>query len=1190
MNDARTMAEGSQSKVNQPYLFYLGVTAALLIAVCGGAARGSDLAGGFQTPPTDCRPGAWWRFFGDVMTTQGAEEDVREMAAAGFDQVQMVHLVGKPKGGTGVFLSQPWWDVMRAGGREAGKQGIHISPSHMTGWSSAGGPWIPAGKSMQKLVWSTMRVEGKGDVTLPHPETVLNYYRDVAVLAYPVSGDVAASSAEIPNVQLLEGKLQPKQDLACLVDGKPETVVKFVTSDAFPPTEFLQLEFAYNHPVTLRSLMIDPFIEASHASGELANYGGKDAEIQAETEPGKFVKVATIAADVTVFPATRAQRFRIRMHVPSPFVGRQIREIDLSPETKLVDLAKKAGYFSWVFWKPHPQIDRSSPAIDPAQVVNLTDKMDAQGKLNWTPPQGAWLVVRFGQTSSNRPTRNAAVPGLESDKLDPDATRLHFDSFTDKIAKAINQESPGNVNEIFMDSWEGGSQNWTAKMPQLFQKYRGYDLMPYLLTLTGRMIGTVDQTERFLWDYRRTLADILADNFYSVMREKSNAIGAKLTSQGPGPSPITPIADFLQCWGRIDIPMGEYLSPPQLSASHNTKEASSAAHIYGKPVVTAEDFSLFSTRKAPLGDIHGGGQFNSPREMLQAQYLAFCEGLNRVTLTCFVHQADRTQGTVKDPGWGPVLNAPWFSLAKGYTDYLTRCQYLLRQGLFVADICYFYGEGAPNKLHHVYQPDLNEPNSRPRDVIQRFPAGYDYDECNAEAFLTRMSVKDGRLVLPDGPASPDGLRRAGMSYSILVLPDLQFKGLAYPDHQTMTVPVIEKLAEWVKAGLTVVGPKPLRSPSLVEQPQADARVRQLADELWGDCDGVKVTEHAYGKGRVVWGQSVEQVLHGMKINQDFASMGEGKEFLYIHRRQEQRDIYFVFNRSTNWTTRICSFRVTKATPEVWDAVPGVCRPAVFRSVAGGTELAISLPPYGATFVVFDAFRPAAPQVAAVSCDGKAVSVNGVESAAMPAAELRRDAQGRTEFLAWRKGRFEITDSDGTTKTMEVRELPLPLELAGPWAVSFKPMAPADKPFQVTMEKLIPWQQHTDRKIRYFGGQATYRTTVTVDAQMVKRPMMLDLGSTLGDVAEVKVNGKPAGSVWMAPYRVDVAGLIQTGANTVEITVANRWINRLIGELQTAGEPVPAAMMRNPFKDKDTPLVEAGLAGPVVLRAAEPCAF
>lgn len=1122
----------TQHAIHRPLL--VGISAVLL-GYGGGAVQGSDLASGFQTPPTDCRPGVWWRFFGDVMTVQGAEEDVREMAAAGFDQVQMVHLVGKPKGGTGVFLSQPWWCVMRAGGREAGKQGIHISPSHMTGWSSAGGPWIPAGKSMQKLVWSTMRMEGKGDVTLPHPETVLNYYRDVAVLAYPVSGDVAASSAEIPNVQLLEGKLQPKQDLACLVDGKPETVVKFVTSDAFPPTEFLQLEFAYNHPVTLRSLMIDPFIEASHASGELANYGGKDAEIQAETEPGKFVKVATIAADVTVFPATRAQRFRIRMHVPSPFVGRQIREIDLSPETKLVDLAKKAGYFSWVFWKPHPQIDRSSPAIDPAQVVNLTDKMDAQGKLNWTPPQGAWLVVRFGQTSSNRPTRNAAVPGLESDKLDPDATRLHFDSYTDKIAKAINQESPGNVNEIFMDSWEGGSQNWTAKMPQLFQKNRGYDMMPYMLTLTGRMIGTVDQTERFLWDYRRALADILADNFYSVMRDKSNAIGAKLTSQGPGPSPITPIADFLQCWGRIDIPMGEYLSPPQLSASHNTKEASSAAHIYGKPVVTAEDFSLFSTRKAPLGDIHGGGQFNSPREMLQAQYLAFCEGLNRVTLTCFVHQADRTQGTVKDPGWGPVLNAPWFALAKGYTDYLTRCQYLLRQGLFVADICYFYGEGTPNKLHHLYQPDLNEPNNRPREIIKRFPTGYDYDECNAEVILTRMRVKDGRLVLPDG-----------MSYSILVLPDLQFKGLDYPDHQTMTVPVIEKLAEWVKAGLTIVGPKPLRSPSLVGQPQADERVRQLADEVWGHCDGKTVTEHACGKGRVVWGQPVEQVLRGMKINQDFASTGEGKEYLYIHRRQETKDIYFVFNRSEVWATRTCTFRVAHATAEVWDATRGTSLPAASRRVAEGTELSISLPPYGATFVILDRTGRSAP-----------------------VAEVRYNG-----------------------KKQEVASLLAPLEIEGPWSVSFKPMAPVDKPFELTIEKLVPLQQHSDQRVRYFGGQATYRASMKVEATQVNRPLALDLGATLGDVAEVKINGKLAGSVWMPPYRLDVTGLFHAGENAIAITVGNRWINRLLGEVQ-AQPPLPEAMMRNPFNDpknpqanKETPLVVSGLIGPVRLYIAE----
>ena len=1137
-------------------------------------AQPTDLASEFKNPPADCRPGAWWRFFGDVMSPQGAEEDIRQLATAGVREVQMVQLVGKPKGGDGVFLSQAWWEVMRAGGREAGKQGLKISPSHMTGWSTAGGPWIPAEKSMQQLVWSTTIVEGQAPKMLAHPETVLKYYRDVAVVAYPVSGEIASDLALKPTVKLLEG--ETKDDVSWLADGKPETAVKFITKGEYPPKEFILIELTYERPITVRSLMIHPFVQASHAAGELMPYGGN---VQAEIAPGKFVSIGNVKPGVTVLKPTRAQRFHLRIHPPSPFMGRQIREIDLSPETKLHDFASKSGNFSQQTWKPQLMFENSSSPIVLSSFVNLSDKMDSEGKLNWTPPSGSWVVLRFGQTSQNSPTRNPAVPGLESDKFNPETTRLHFDSYVGPLSKRLNEDSPSLVDEIFMDSWEGGSQTWTVKMPEEFRQRRGYDLHPYLLALTGRIVESVDHTERFLWDYRRTLADLLADNFYRVMREKANAIGAKLTCQAPGPlHSKSPTADFLQCWGCTDIPMGEYLNPPQLSLGYNPKEASSAAHIYGKPVVTAEDFSLFWTKETDGADVHGGGQFHSPRGMLRAQYLAFCMGVNRVTLTCFVHQADRKQGTVKDPGWGPVLNAPWFTLAKGYTDYLTRCQYLLRQGLFVADICYFYGEGVPNSLHHIYNPVFKSP-VRPSKFVEPFPSGYDYDECNAEAILTRMSVKDGRLVLPDG-----------MSYSLLVLPDLLDKTTANPDQQTLTLPVMEKLAEWVKSGLTVVGPKPLRSPSLVGQPKSDERIRQLAEELWGNCDGKTVTEHSCGKGKVVWGQPVEHVLQKMKLGRDFSSTGAGKEFLYLHRRDGNKDIYFVFNPTAQWTSRSCTFRVRNKVAEVWDGVSGDCFPTVFGSVEGGTELTLSLPPYGASFVIFDGSTTDSSPVSCVKRNGEVLSMNGSANLSVPMAELCRQQNGSLELLAWQDGKFETSWASGVSKTFNVNSMPQPIEVSGPWSVIFNPMAPADKPFQLNLDKLIPLQNHSDKNVRYFGGQAVYLTSVTVNEQQIHRPLMLDLGASLGDVAEIKVNDKLAGHLWMPPYHLKVTGLLQKGVNTVKITVGNRWINRLIGEIQTNEESLPEAMMRNPFKEKnrpkDTPLVDSGLIGPVRIFVGE----
>jgi hypothetical protein len=534
---------------------------ALLIATCGVVARGGDLASGFQTPSADCRPDVWWRFFGDEITEEGALQDVRELAAAGACHAQMFHLAGTPEG-TVAFLSPQWWKVMESAGKEAARQGMHISPQHMSGWSSGGGPWITPDRSMQKLVWTTKSVSGQGAVTLLQPETVLKYYRDVAVLAYPVEEAIGADMAVRPTVTLVSGKAEG--DLPLLVDGRPETQVK-LTPEA-GKTDII-LELTYERPITVRSLWIDPVIEGSYMAGTLHGYGG---EIQAETTPGQFKTIGSIASACTVLPATSAAHFRIRVQAPPVLINNRINEIDLSPVSRLHQFEIKSAMVAKMAMQAQPPTADSSVVVDPAKIVDLTGKMSADGKLAWDVPPGRWVVLRIGQTSSDRMGRVSTKDGLglESDKLDADATRLHFDSYSGKFITRINQESPGVVNEVFMDSWESGSQNWTAKMPEEFLRRRGYDLKPYLPALTGLIVGNVEQTERFLWDLRRTVADLIADNFYGVMREKSNSLGAQLVAEASGPfHGLNPVVDALQAKGRTDIPMGEFLHPAAMRCS-----------------------------------------------------------------------------------------------------------------------------------------------------------------------------------------------------------------------------------------------------------------------------------------------------------------------------------------------------------------------------------------------------------------------------------------------------------------------------------------------------------------------------------------------------------------------------------------------------------------------------------------------
>jgi hypothetical protein len=795
-------------------------------------------------------------------------------------------------------------------------------------------------------------------------------------------------------------------------------------------------------------------------------------------------------------------------------------------------------------------------------VVNLTDKLDQRGHLSWDVPDGSWTVLRFGHTSTGANTRPAPEPGLglECDKLDKAALESHFENFLGKLMSDIGPLTGKSLISLHIDSWEMGSQNWTARFPEEFRTRRGYDLMPYLPVMTGRVVQSLEISERFLWDLRQTVLELVTENHATHLADLAHQHGLGLSIE---PYDGTP-CDDMTYGSRADVPMGEFWRDT-FTTWFSCTEASSIAHTYGKRVVQAEAFTS--------GD--GERWLAHPATLKTLGDWAFCEGINRFVFHRYAHQPwlDRWPGMTMGPyGIHYDRTQTWFDLSTAWIQYLSRCQALLQQGWPVADVCFLKPEASPQ----VFRAPASATRGDPPDRL-----GYSYDAINPEALLTRVVVRDGRLRLPDG-----------MEYRVLVVPE-------FP---TMTPQLLAKLEQLASAGATIIGPPPRRSPSLSNYPRCDRQVRELAAQLWGACDGVTIKEVRHGAGRVVWERGPEQpnapavfgdfgvvcrTLAKMGVPPDFESDGP---FRYTHRRTPQDDIYFVANREERWAAADCAFRVIGRTPHVWDPLTGeMAAVAVYRESSGRTTLPLALPPAGSVFVVFrersehNRIPPPDPVVGLSRDDTNLLPEAGHPRSEETSAELISGAEGPLNLLAWKVGQYEIRTASGVRTQVQVSLVPPTREITGPWDVRFQ--ARRGAPDAIELPELRDLSTHPDPAVRYFSGTADYQMSFTVSADLIglDKRIFLDLGR-VAVMAEVILNGTNLGVLWKAPFRLDVTAALRPGVNRLHVRVANLWLNRLIGDQSLPPNQRVAWTTWNPFT-KDTPLPPSGLLGPVTLQAA-----
>ncbi|TWT81533.1 hypothetical protein CA13_29860 [Planctomycetes bacterium CA13] len=772
--------------------------------------------------------------------------------------------------------------------------------------------------------------------------------------------------------------------------------------------------------------------------------------------------------------------------------------------------------------------DKSS-VIDLNQVIDLTSLMQPDGRIRWSVPKGEWTVMRFVSRSTGQTTRPAPQTGhgFETNKFDRESYQRHWENFHAKLIKKIDAKGgplkPGTgLTTIHLDSWEMSSQNWTAGFREEFRKRRGYDPQPFYPAYTGLVVDSLERTERFLWDMRKTSQELVLEQYAGVIKQIAHEHGLLYSNE---PYDMNPAGD-IDLGSVADIPMCEFWNAPH-DTQYGCIEAVSISHTMGPQVVKAEAFTSSEDAFA-----------KHPANMKNQTDWALAIGINGIVFHTYQHQ---TLGDKEQPGMtmGPYgvqwhRNQTFWRFLPAYHEYLARCSHLLRQGEAVADILYLTPEGAP----HIFEApeDATEGVTRMRDK-----KGYAFDAVTPRILAMRARVEGDRIAFPDGS-----------KYRVLVLPDVP----------AMTPESLATIKKLVEAGATVIGNPPVKSPSLVDYPACDDEVSRLAESIWGGAEvPEEVTRIERGKGEVFWGGALapssglfpsylttESILFGLGLPEDFSSPS-GK-LRYIHRQTEDRDFYFVANRTEERVDTEGIFRIEGRQPQLWDPVTGTTRQLEnYEARDGMTTIPLSFEPYQSFFVVFP----------------KSNSGNDRANVAI--------------------------ENFPTLKNS--------LQLDGVWDVAFDPVrgGPAD----VTFDRLQDWTKHPESGVRYYSGVATYRKRFDLSTPDVSDDtrLYLDLG-TVHDLCRVRLNGHDLGVVWTAPWRVDIASAVKPSDNQLEIDVVNGWANRLIGDLQEGDRGVREVTWKSGLLDGKTfsagrfsfvthqhykpasPLLPAGLLGPVTV--------
>lgn len=865
---------------------------------------------GFISPPDSVQTSIYWYWISDNISKEGVEKDLEAMKRVGINRA-FIGNIGLNKNETRYgkvkIFSDEWWAITHAALKKATELDIEIGIFNSPGWSQSGGPWVKPEQAMRYLSSTQTIVTGGTAISqkLPAPEG----FQDVKVIAFPAPADYGTSVADLRPVASVTPSLA---NAGILLDGDTKKDLPI------PPGEQYSIDIKNTQPYTARNIVIYPAHRNMKISVELqAEQDGSYHTIKKfmvdrsnnELNVGfeQYAPVSESFADVS------STTFRVILTQVSGKAG--IAEIEISSLPKVERYVEKSlakmfptplPYWREYQWPTQVAVNENNLLVDPAQVIDISARMNREGVLNWMVPRGKWIIMRTGMLPTgikNSPATEEGT-GLEIDKMSSKHAAAHFEAYMGEMIRRIPAADRKSWKLVVQDSYEMGSQNWTDNFVRQFNQRYGYSPVPYMPVLFGIVVGSQDQSDRFLWDLRRLVADNVAYEYVGGLRKISHRYGLKTWLENYGHWGFP--GEFLQYGGQSDEIGGEFWNEGDLGNIEN-RAASSAAHIYGKRKVSAESFTAAGKSFARY-----------PALMKQRGDRFFTEGINNTLLHVYIHQPYEDKKPGVNAWFGTEFNRfnTWFNDMDMFIAYLKRCNFMLQQGTYVADVAYFIGEDAP-KMTGVCDPEL--------------PKGYAFDYMNAEVIEQRLSVKDGRFVLPDG-----------MSYKILVLPQLK----------TMRPELLRKIAALVEQGGVILGPRPERSPSLADYGNADAEVKLIAQRLWGEINGTTVRVNKVGKGMVINGMNMQEAMDLLALPPDVNTKPEDP-VLYIHRTADDGDIFFISNQSHQKIEVAPAFRVTGKTPACWNAVDGKIRALpVYDMGEASTTVPLTLEANESLFVIF----------------------------------------------------------------------------------------------------------------------------------------------------------------------------------------------------------------------------------------------
>lgn len=968
--------------------------ALLLMAACTFAVSQSastDLERGFKRPPDSAKPRAWWHWMSGNVTEPGITADLEWMHRVGIAGMQMFDgdmgaplFVDKPV----VWMSPEWKSAWRHAAAEADRLHMEMSMAASGGWSETAGPWVKPEQGMKKYVWSETLVTGPGrfsgtlrkppstvgkfqdlapapprenhpDLTLAgaHPQPSLpgqpptpEVYEDAAVIAFPAPAEENDDSRATPVITCSCGVI----DGAALTDGSFAKIIEIPYSKE-DRTAWIQ--FAYAQPHSVQAVLFGagagvPFGGPSIPTGKIeASDDGQSWRTLTELPGPRGANSVNFSVRTFSIPPVQARFFRLHfVAVPQDPARPLPQGLTWPPPVRLTEAEFLSGprlqhwedKASFGIYTPTSESQEAEvqpgEAIDPDNVIDLTAKLRPDGKLDWDAPAGKWIVLRLGYGITgevNHPATPSAT-GLEVDKLSRKDVQAYVEEYAKMFSSAAGPYFGKSFRYFLMDSWEAGQENWTEEMMPEFQRRRGYAMTKFLPALTGRIVGSRTQSEAFLWDFRRTQADMLAENHYAIATRYFAKFGIGLYAEAMGTGMPT-TGDGLLNKGQVTVPMGEFWTPlpnQKDTPSHiaDVWEAASAAHIYGKPIAATESFTT-RPNVTPWGQ--------SPFYLKPLADQDFARGINRIVfhtsdLQPFVDNAHKPGMTLGPYGQDYTRNITWAEQAVAWNTYLARCSFLLQQGKPVSDVAYFYGEDAPATVPFW------------KKIDPALPTHYDFDYVNADVLLHGANATPGHLWLA-----------SGMNYRLLVLPN---------DLHVISLPLLRQIHILVAHGAVLLGPRIVGSPSLTDGKNAQADVRKLANDLWGPEEAGSGV-HVFGKGKVYVGKTIEEVLNAEGTKPDFSwstpenlsadspyslpGADSDEDLLFIHRNDGAREIYFAATQKHHGFDVKATFRVTGKTPRLWHPESGDTEAVSYTTQNGETVVPLHFDAEGSTFILFD---------------------------------------------------------------------------------------------------------------------------------------------------------------------------------------------------------------------------------------------